>query len=163
MWKPRRLTTLWASTAWYRHGFTFYLSKHRTKFPLHGNRRPRVVKPQHAFSFYSRDSIFTTMIIALQVEIFGNSNGANYKLDHIIYSYAFSLHSFSFQWMNNDTVKLYTCHVHSLYLGQCFICCMWRRAGWYGATTAAWVDAVSLVEEHLRSRIFVSLVSRGTI
>jgi hypothetical protein len=27
MWEPRRLTTLWASTACYRHSFTFYLYK----------------------------------------------------------------------------------------------------------------------------------------
>jgi hypothetical protein len=26
MWDPRRLTTLWASTAWYRDSFTFFFN-----------------------------------------------------------------------------------------------------------------------------------------
>jgi hypothetical protein len=34
MWKPRRLTTLWASTACYRDSFTFFLPSLGTNLPL---------------------------------------------------------------------------------------------------------------------------------
>jgi hypothetical protein len=61
------------------------------------------------------DAILTTASAALQVEIFGNSSGTNYKLDHITYANAISFHS-SLPWfMSNVTLKWYALHEHTLY------------------------------------------------
>jgi hypothetical protein len=42
MWKPRRLTTLWASTAWYRDSFTFLLTTFLSQGCLHNSWRSPV-------------------------------------------------------------------------------------------------------------------------
>lgn len=60
--------------------------------------------------FSTRDAVFTVVIVALEVEEFGNSSDRNYKLDHMAYSNASSLHSHAFQFMVDITVKIYALH-----------------------------------------------------
>jgi hypothetical protein len=58
-------------------------SKHHMKSPLHCNHRSRLVKYTIHLAFSIRDSILTAVNVVLQVEVFGNSGGMNYKFDHI--------------------------------------------------------------------------------
>jgi hypothetical protein len=80
---------------------------------LHCINRPRLMKPQHQFTFfYLRHHVS----IMLGMEIFGNSCATNDELDNISFSNAFWLLSCAFQFISNVTVKWYTFHVYTLYI-----------------------------------------------
>jgi hypothetical protein len=101
--------------------------KHRTKSPLHCNRRPRLVKPQQTFSFYLRCH-FNNCECSTSGKKFGNSCGTNYKLDHVTHSNAFSFRSSAFWFMSNVTVKFYTFHVYTLHEHLTFW--SWHTSSW---------------------------------
>jgi hypothetical protein len=63
-----------------QHFYWQFPSKHCTKSPLHCNRRPRLVMPQHTFSIFYFRCHFNNCECSASGR---NSSGTNYKVDHI--------------------------------------------------------------------------------
>jgi hypothetical protein len=97
-----------------RHFCWLFSSKHHTKSPLHCNGKPRLVKSQLAFAFfYERCHFYNCECSASDGKIWKLKWHELYKLDHVTYWNAFSVHSSDFRFMSRE-IACILC-VHSVY------------------------------------------------